>query len=289
MFKTMSGEICVQAPAKINLGLRVLPKREDGFHGIESLFVAVALSDDLLVEPLAEKNVCRVFCAQADIPQNNTISSAYQAAQSVLETDLPGVSVKLTKRVPLGGGLGGGSSDAAALLVALKSLGVVVDGPAAQKIAARVGSDVFFFLSLDGRPSGAAIVSGRGELVKPISPRNDLHYVLVFPGVHSSTAEAYSAIDERLEEHNGECLPLGALEGVYRRPVKDWTFENDFTPVITARHSRVRQALDDVKASGALFCDMSGSGSTVFGVWESAEQARGAYGFLSGKWNAALL
>lgn len=285
----MSGEICVHAPAKINLGLRVLPKREDGFHGIESVFATVGLSDVLTVQTLPEQNVCKVFCEQAVLPQDNTVSSAYQAAKSVLARNLPGISVQVTKRIPLGGGLGGGSSDAAAILVALQKLGVDIPSDAAYKIAARVGSDVFFFLSLDGKPEGAAIVSGRGELVKPISPRCDLHYVLVFPGVHSSTAEAYAAIDESAGKPKTECLALDDLEAVYRKPVKDWTFVNDFTPVICAKYSKVRQALDDVKASGALFCDMSGSGSTVFGVYESASQAQNAANLLSGNWNATLL
>ena len=284
--KTMSGEICVQAPAKINLGLRVLPKREDGFHNIESVFATVALSDSLIVRPLAEANACKVFCRQADIPQKNTINSAYQAAKSVLGADLPGISVELEKRIPLGGGLGGGSSDAAALLFALRKLGVAFSAEEANQMAALVGSDVFFFLSLDGKPCGAAIVSGRGELVKPISPRSDLHYVLVFPGVHSSTAEAYAAIDESVGKPKNECLSLDELESVYRRPAEDWTFENDFTPVIAGKHPKVRQALCDVKSSGALFCDMSGSGSTVFGVFDSAKQAQDAERCLSGKWNA---
>lgn len=287
--KTMSGEIRVYAPAKINLGLRVLPKRDDGFHGIESVFATVGLSDVLDVQPLAEKNVCKVFCSQTELPQKNTVSSAYAAAKSVLGRDLPGISVQLTKRIPLGGGLGGGSSDAAALLVALQKLDVAISDQEANQIAALVGSDVFFFLSLDGRPQGAALVWGRGEMVKPISPRSDLHYVLVFPGVHSSTAEAYAAIDERIGKPNDECLPLDKLESVYRRPVKEWTFTNDFTPVIAAKYSKVRQALEDVKSSGALFCDMSGSGSTVFGVYDSALQAQDAANLLSGKWNATLL
>lgn len=281
----MLGEIHVHAPAKINLGLRVLPKREDGFHGIESVFVALALGDDLLVRPLAEKDVCRFFCDNDEVPQENTITRAYQAARSVLNAPLPGVRVELKKRVPMGGGLGGGSSDAAALIVALRKLGVAFPVGADNKIAALVGSDVFFFLSLDGRPEGAAVVSGRGELVRPISPRSDLHYVLVFPGVHSSTAEAYSAIDSVERSKNG-WLPLDELENVYNSPVKDWTFANDFTPVIAARYSKVQQALQDVKSCGALFCDMSGSGSTVFGVFESASQAQEAETRLSGKWNA---
>lgn len=285
----MLGELCVQAPAKINLGLRVLPKREDGFHGIESVFATVALRDSLIVKPLEARNVCDVFCERAALPANNTVSSAYQAALSVLGRDLPGVSVQIEKRIPLGGGLGGGSSDAAALLVALQKLGVVIPDDAAHKIAARVGSDVFFFLSLNGKPDGAALVWGRGEMVKPISPRCDLHYVLVFPGVHSSTAEAYAAIDESAGESKSGCLPLDKLESVYRSPVKDWTFTNDFTPVIANKYPKVRQALEDVKSSGALFGDMSGSGSTVFGVYETAAQAQDAYDKLAGKWNAALL
>ena len=285
----MSGEIFIQAPAKINLGLRVLPKRDDGFHGIESVFASVGLFDDLIVRPLAEKNVCKVFCDQAEVPPKNTVNSAYQAAKSVLEEDLPGVSVQLKKRIPLGGGLGGGSSDAAALLFALRKFGVAFSKEAAFKIAALVGSDVFFFLSLDGKPSGAAIVWGRGELVKPISPRNELHFVLVFPGVHSSTAEAYSALDESSDRPRNGCLPLDKLENVYRSPVKDWTFSNDFTPVISAKYSKVRQALRDVKSCGALFSDMSGSGSTVFGVFDSFNAAENAYLLLSNNWNATFL
>lgn len=285
----MLGEICVHAPAKINLGLRVLPKREDGFHPIESVFATVGLSDLLTVSPLPEQNVCKVSCGQAVLPQENTVTSAYQAAKSVLGRDLPGLSVQLTKRIPLGGGLGGGSSDAAAVLTALQKLGVAIPSGAAYEIAAKVGSDVFFFLSLNGKPKGAAIVSGRGDLVKPISPRCDLHYVLVFPGVHSSTPEAYAAIDESARSPESEYLSLDELESVYKGPVKDWRFINDFTPVIAAKYSKVQQALVDVKASGALFCDMSGSGSTVFGVYESARQAQGAMNLLSGKWNATLL
>ena len=285
----MSGEICVQAPAKINLGLRILPKREDGFHGIESVFATVGLHDDLLVMPLAEKNLCRVFCDEAEVPQKNTVNSAYDAALSVLGADLPGVSVQLKKRVPLGGGLGGGSSDAAALLTALQKLGVAFPKGAANKIAALVGSDVFFFLSLDGRPNGAALVWGRGEMVKPIVPRSDLHYVLIFPGVHSSTAEAYAAIDERLGKTESGCLSLEELEGVYRSSPEDWTFVNDFTFVIADKYPKVRQALRDIKESGALFSDMSGSGSTVFGVFDSAQKAQDAMSFLAGKWDAALL
>ncbi len=195
----------------------------------------------------------------------------------------------MTKRIPMGGGLGGGSSDAAALLFVLQKLGVVFSSQEASKMAALVGSDVFFFLSLCGKPCGAALVWGRGELVRPISPRSDLHYVLVFPGVHSSTAEAYAAVDRSAGRPKNECLPLDELESVYRRPVKDWTFTNDFTPVISAKYSKVRQALKDVESSGALFWDMSGSGSTVFGVFESKSQAQDAYGLLSEKWNATLL
>ena len=126
----MLGEICVHAPAKINLGLRVLPKREDGFHPIESVFATVGLSDFLTVIPLPEQNVCKVSCAQLVLPQENTVTSAYQAAISVLGRDLPGISVQLTKRIPLGGGLGGGSSDAAAVLTALQKLGVAIPSDA---------------------------------------------------------------------------------------------------------------------------------------------------------------
>ncbi len=283
----MSDEISIAAPAKINIGLRVLEKRGDGFHGIESIFVALGLCDQLIVRPLEEKNLCVVHCAQSEIPRDNTITAAYRAARTVLRRDLPGVSVELIKRIPLGGGLGGGSSDAAALLKALQKYGECISDDDAYRIASAVGSDVFFFLKCS-EPNQAALISGRGEIVKPIAPRCDLHYILVFPEVHSSTLEAYEALDEVVGKKRKNYVKYEELEQEFRKPVHCWNFTNDFTSVLSDRFKEIRRALDYVRDSGARFYEMSGSGSTVFGVYETVSQAHNAERFLSGEWDIRL-
>lgn len=290
----MSDGISVAAPAKINLGLRVLEKRRDGFHGIQSIFQTVGLYDELFVTPLSEKNVCRINCAQMDLPKKNTLSAAYEACAEVLGGDVPGVEVTLEKRIPSGGGLGGGSSDAAALVFALKRLGVKISEDAAYSIASKVGSDVFFFLKCKGRGDFAALVQGRGEVVEPILSRDDLHWILVFPDVFSSTPRAYALVDEKRAGEkktykNAIKFEACDLEKNYRRPIKDWKFSNDFTSVVAEEYQEIRRALDDVESTGALFCDMSGSGSTVFGVYEDASHLAAANQRLSGKWKTVSL
>lgn len=292
----MSDGISVAAPAKINLGLRVLEKRRDGFHGIQSIFQTVGLCDELFVTPLSEKNVCRIRCEQMALPEKNTVSAAYEACADIFGGNIPGVEVTLEKRIPSGGGLGGGSSDAAALIFALKRLGVEVSEDAAYNIASKVGSDVFFFLKCEDRKNFAALVQGRGEIVEPILPRDDLHWILVFPAVSSSTPRAYARIDEKRACEKNDDIDKNAidfeacdLEKIYRRPIKDWKFSNDFTSVVAEEYQEIRRALDDVKSTGALFCDMSGSGSTVFGVYEDASHLRAASQRLSSKWKAVSL
>jgi 4-diphosphocytidyl-2-C-methyl-D-erythritol kinase len=226
----MLSEVCISSLAKINIGLKVLPKRDDGFHNIESIFQTVDIADELKVS-LSDGNArCKVSCDSLRLPTENTITMAYNAFCTVTGMELPSVNVELTKRIPSGGGLGGGSSNAAALVRALQIItDITLSSEQLDKIAARVGSDVYFFLHCDEQGKGCALVSGRGEYVVPIQKRNDLFYILVFPNVHSSTKEAYELVDNW---NNGDCTAfpmLSELESVYRSPVKNWNFYNSFT------------------------------------------------------------
>ena len=115
----MLDEICVAAPAKINLGLKVLPKRQDGFHEIESIFSTIGFADEIIVKPEGKKNTCTVECDLFKLPEQNTITLTYDAFKKLVNEDLPGLKVSIRKKIPSGGGLGGGSSDAAAFLNAL--------------------------------------------------------------------------------------------------------------------------------------------------------------------------
>lgn len=277
----------VLAPAKINLGLKVLPKRQDGFHGIESIFSTIDLCDEIQIELTEEKNLCSVKCDTMELPEDNTVSSCYKSFNQVTHKELPGVNVLIKKKIPSGGGLGGGSSDGASFLKAFNKIsGINLNHGQLSQIAGMVGSDVFFFLNLEKEDKGAAVVTGRGEFIRAITRRDDLYYLLIFPGVHSSTKEAYSLVDEFYESgRNLEYPSLDELEKIYYGSVEKWNFVNTFTSVISKKYSKIEQAMIDLKNHGALYTDMSGSGSTVFGVFATKQDVETARNALSGSWN----
>ncbi|MDE6706145.1 MAG: 4-(cytidine 5'-diphospho)-2-C-methyl-D-erythritol kinase [Treponemataceae bacterium] len=286
----MSPDFVIRAPAKVNIGLRVLPERGDGFHGIESIFQTVDVCDELTVSPLAEKNRCVVECDTAVLPACNTLTATYAAFCQLTGCDA-GVHVCLRKRIPMGGGLGGGSSDAAAFLRALAKVhDVPLTDDLADAVAGQVGSDVFFFLHCGKDGTGAALVSGRGDLVRSIAPRTDVHFVLVFPDVHSSTKEAYRLVDEDIRAGNVvSCPDFSAYEAIYRRSVSHWTFANSFTAPLEKKYPVIAQALADIKKSGAVWSDMTGSGAVVFGVYEAAEASKEAFAKLNRTWRSCFL
>src|SRR5574344_1562408 len=205
----MFDSLTVFAPAKINLGLKVLPERGDGYHNIESIFTTVSLGDEIKVALTNLKNTCSVECEEMTLPRDNTFTAAYKAFCVLTGLD-GGVSVKVTKRIPAGGGLGGGSSDASSFIQSIASLfGTQLSSAALISLAGEVGSDVFFFtralLEANGDgPAGriclsakpfAAVVTGRGERVRRICCRSDYTVLLVLPGVGVSTKEAYALVD----------------------------------------------------------------------------------------------
>ena len=268
----MSAEVRVLAPGKVNFNLHVLPPRADGFHNIESIFQTVSLFDELTVRLEENYNACTVECQEMKLPESNTITSAYSAFCSLTGFN-QSVKVNLVKRIPSGGGLGGGSSDAAAFVRALSLLsGITVSPEMADRLAEKIGSDVFFFLHC-AHP-GCALVSGRGEVVHPIKVREDIHILLVLPNVHSSTKEAYALVDRELTAgRTVDCPAFTELESVYNRAVKDWDFANSFTVPVAGKYPEIAEALMALKKEGALFADMSGSGAVVFGVFDTSKAA----------------
>lgn len=273
----MLNEIVVFAPAKINLGLKVLPKRQDGFHNLESIFQTVSLADKLTVSKSSGFG-CNVVCDKMALPENNTISMAYKAFCDFTGCSGVAVDVILEKHIPAGGGLGGGSSDAASLLWALEKLtDVKLSENQLDSIASAVGSDVFFFTHCGSEGECCAVVSGRGEVVRVIRKRQDLHFVLVFPEVHSSTKEAYSLVDRLLANNVKKQYPLfGDLEKMYFSPVSEWKFRNTFTEALKSAYPEIEAALQKVGKTNPLYSEMSGSGSTVFGIYASREEAKKA-------------
>ncbi|HHU35598.1 MAG TPA: 4-(cytidine 5'-diphospho)-2-C-methyl-D-erythritol kinase, partial [Treponema sp.] len=195
-----------------------------------------------------------------------------------------GLHLFLDKQIPSGAGLGGGSSDAATTLVALNRLfDAGLSDAVLHALACRIGSDVPFFLG-----SPAALVQGRGELLTAIQSRNDLYGVIIWPEVHCSTAEAYSLVDIWQTEHpdDVDAWPsVESLAAVYAGPLAGWAqFANSFTAPIEARYPLIRTAREALLQEGALFAEMSGSGSSVFGLFGDKQEAELAFSRLSIRW-----
>lgn len=286
----MLNEYRERAYAKVNFNLNVLKRRSDGFHGIESIFQTIDLFDELIVT--SDKDVgCNIICDSMDLPENNTLSTAYQAFYECTGLEKLGVKICLNKGIPAGGGLGGGSADAAALIRVLEKIhGIRLTVQQIDFIAAKTGSDVFFFMYCDSEGKGAALVSGRGEYVKRIDSRQDLFLLLIFPGILSSTKEAYALVDEVLEtECKVKCPVFGDLLSIYKDNPNRWTFKNSFTPSLCKKYDTIQKALEDLKNVKAEYVEMSGSGSTVFGVFTLWQQAIYSCNLLADTWNCVLV
>ena len=269
------------APAKLNLHLEVYPKRSDGYHPIKSIFQTISLVDDLEVSLSGKSLSCVVECDAMQLPVENTLTKTYRLFCQISGVTA-GVHVKLTKRIPSGAGLGGGSSDAATFLLILNKM---FDYPLGlnqlEEIANLVGSDVLFFLS-----GGAAIVTGRGDIVEPIKPREDFCIVVVYPDVHCSTPESYGLVDEyfALGKTVNETA-LQDLEKMYYEPISEWRFLNTFTNPVATKFPVIFDVMKSLENLGADYVQMSGSGSTVFGVFSNLEVGKDACTNLKRFWN----
>lgn len=268
----MAGIVRVRAAAKVNLHLRVYGRRQDGYHDILSVFQAISLSDTIVIRSLKESDSIEIE-GEFDCPARRT--TVYAAAIVYREAAgiRTGLSISVDKRIPAGAGLGGGSSDAAAMLAGLELLlgGGLLPSDLAR-LGASIGSDVPFFLG-----SAAAIVSGRGEIVDPIEARDDYSLVLAFPGEAVSTAWAYSALDAARPDDSAESDPArDRLVEAYRGDIRRWPFANSFEGPIGRARSEIPKAKGLILGSGASFAGMSGSGNTVFGAFEDEGAARAA-------------
>ncbi|MCH5291769.1 MAG: 4-(cytidine 5'-diphospho)-2-C-methyl-D-erythritol kinase [Treponema sp.] len=283
------------APAKLNLGLKVFARRPDGFHALESVFTTVALYDEVTVTLSDKKNICTVMCEGMVLPAENTITKAYKAFCVLTGMDC-GCTVKVKKRIPAGGGLGGGSSDASSFLKSIDTLcGTQLTAQEFDTLCASVGSDVFFFMHalLSGARPFAALVGGRGEQIEPLVPRSDFCVLLVFPGVSVSTKEAYALLDDWMAlhppSHTAPAEVRSALQLQFMQPVEHWSFQNDFTAPVAAHHPRIQKALAVARECGAVYANMSGSGATVFGIFTQKKEALKAQTKMAGQWQTVLV
>jgi len=284
--RNSAASVIVEAPAKINLGLQVLGKRPDGYHNLVSLMAPVNLCDELRFELNASE--IELHCFNSDLPTNEE-NLVYRAAKLTLNECgwHGGVRIELRKYIPEGAGLGGGSSDAAATLLALNQLlGSPMDHEDLHRLAAKLGADVPFFLL--GR---WAVAQGIGDLLSPLEDVPILWTVLLYPNFQVSTRWAYENLTLTSRANGSKFNILGdtyagemtashqklldrrglALEDILPLLV------NDFEPLVFGHYPQLHDLRNALLAAGAKAVPMTGSGPTLVGLFPFEGEARAAH------------
>jgi 4-diphosphocytidyl-2-C-methyl-D-erythritol kinase len=269
----MTPTVSLSAPAKVNLFLRVLARNDDGYHGLETLLCLISLSDTLNAERREGRGVT-IEVEGADLgPGEDNL--AVQAAARVLEAtgNRFAIHLRLTKRIPVRSGLGGGSSDGAAALLAANHLaGNAIPRHELLQFAARLGSDVPFFLS--GAP--LALAWSRGERMLRLPPLPSAPALLLTPRIPISTVEAYGWVDSARRPSDRRGAVALDLEALSRWGDIGRMAGNDFESPVFGHHGEIRAAFEALVATRPLVCRMSGSGSTLFAVYRSARDREDA-------------
>jgi 4-diphosphocytidyl-2-C-methyl-D-erythritol kinase len=273
MAGAVASALRVRCPAKINLGLWILGRRPDGYHEIDTILQTVAHEDELLLAPSPAGFSLDVRGLSIPGPGPNIVERAWKLLEA--EGHLPrgaGIRVRLTKRIPAGGGLGGGSSDAAGFLAGVNRLfRLGLSEETLEGLCSRLGADVTFLLR-----GGTARATGRGDRVRHLCPISPTWIVLATPPVAISTTWAYEQARNRLTvEGSGANLLAAAiarddLDGVVE------AMRNDFEDVILPRYPEIDELKRLLRSNGAVGAQLSGSGSTVFGIARSREEANRA-------------
>jgi 4-diphosphocytidyl-2-C-methyl-D-erythritol kinase len=268
----------IRAPAKINLRLRIVGKRADGYHLLDSIMVAVTLFDELEIKRRAPKKShgtqttqLRVTCDHPQVPSGEK-NLVYRAASLLLKEAgvVQPLDIHIRKRIPVGAGLGGGSTDAAATLVGLnKLLKLGFSAARLEKLALRLGADVPFFIR--ARPSRAR---GIGEKLTPLRNVRPWWVVILYPGFAVSTAWVYGNVPQNLTKSHANTRLYTLLT---RAPKFADLLVNDLEAVTVKRYRRITVMKDSLIEMGAAGALMTGSGSAVFGIFGSREKANKAY------------
>jgi 4-diphosphocytidyl-2-C-methyl-D-erythritol kinase len=277
---TPKSTFSLMAPAKINWFLSVIGKRKDGYHNIISLMQCISLYDNLSFE---QADTIELTSNNLDIPVNNNLVYKASFLLKKYTSDNNGAKITLHKNIPVSAGLGGGSSDAAYTLSGLNRLwNLGLSNRKLSTLGLKIGSDVPFFLN-----GSFAIVSGKGEKVAPLKlNKSTIALLLVKPDISVSTTWAYTHFDKTF----GQNLVRGVYPGkLTKKPVdiklfcqalkkKDFAFlstilNNDLEKVVIERYPVVGEIKARLLENGALISSMSGSGPTVFGVFESKKKA----------------
>lgn len=251
----------IQANCKINLGLHVTARRSDGYHNLETVFYPVGLCDTIGIEKAPEFTFTS---AGLDIPGKESSNLCVKAFRLMEKTyGIPSVNIRLLKNIPMGAGLGGGSSDAAAVLKGINELfSLGLDIKALTLLAEALGSDCPFFVL--NKP---ALANGRGEILEPVNlDLGQYHTLIVKPDIHIPTAQAYSKIKP---------APVPQpLKEIVTNPPEHWKslLTNDFEPPVFNEYPEIKQIKENLYDTGAVYAAMSGSGAAVYGIFNKEPQ-----------------
>lgn len=283
--RAAAGTVSVRAHAKINLDLRVLGTRPDGFHELRTVFQAISLHDTIECVPASGPLVIECDTAGVPLDASNLVWKAAQTLWSAARRlgQVRDVRIRLHKRIPLQAGLGGGSADAAAALVALAHLWRLPVRPGQMTdLAATLGADVPFFLA-----GGTALGLGKGDEVYPLADLPRHWVVLLVPGFGVSSRDAYHWYDD--EREHARALPPDPQHVPGPWPSRAAQMINDLEAPIARHHPEIDQMKTALRRAGALAAAMTGSGSTVFGLFQRRHDALAAVERLSGTgWRVLL-
>ena len=268
----------LRAPAKVNLFLEVVGRRSDGYHDLESVFQAISLYDDVTLT-LSDRPGVRLRCSLPILETQDNLAVAAARAFASASGFSGGVEIDLRKRIPLQAGLGGGSSDAAAVLVGLNELTSGRLGTDQLRlIGASLGSDVPFFI--DG---GTALVTGRGESVTPVQMQGAYHYLLFYPGFGVSTADVYKNLSLKLTENQKNAKVLSALLALGNLEAAKQHFFNRLEQTAYGLEKRLAQASARMRcAVGDTGVNLCGSGASLFSAFVDSDRAYQAFRALKG-------
>jgi 4-diphosphocytidyl-2-C-methyl-D-erythritol kinase len=262
--------------AKINLGLNIIRKRPDGYHDLQTCFYPIPWADLLEIIPAREFQFSSSGLSIDTKSDDNLCVKAYNLLKN--DFDLPPVQMHLHKIIPMGAGLGGGSSDAAFTLLQLnESFQLKLSVESLEKYAAALGSDCAYFIS--NRPM---LGSGRGEILFPAEVSLKGKFVVVVkPDIHVSTADAFSGIVPRTNEVS--------IADIIRKPITDWRqlLFNDFESSIFKKYPAIEEIKEALYNAGSLYASMSGSGSSVFGIFDKGIELSERFGSAS-YWSGSL-
>ena len=277
--------LTISTPAKINFGLSIGPKRKDGYHPISTLFIPITLYDTIELTVTSEPGIT-LSCFNPDVP-NNSSNLCWKAAKLLLDQSeqLSGIHINLGKKIPVGAGLGGGSSDAAAVI---KGLSQLIPGQFTQyqltELAVKLGADIPFFLK--NTPCSA---TGIGEILAPMMFPWKCKILLVIPPFLISTADAYNALDKGRTDQSSLIDYAQELRSLQNLNDAQNTFCNDFETILCSHYPELSIIKNSLLELDANYAALTGSGSAIYGMFTKAHAAQEAAKKLSTSYRTELV